>query len=81
MIPSHTTPSNTVTADEDLIDQAQVGQGVPSQDPASAAQFLLDPEEAERETKSVLVDGGMVAGAATGSAIGVVVAGPVGVVV
>lgn len=76
-----TTPLNTITVDEDLIEQAHPGHGVPSQDPASAAQFPLGPEEAKRETKSVLMGGGMVAGAATGAALGVAVAGPVGVVV
>ena len=72
--------SNTAPVDEDLAAQAHPGHGVPSQDPAAAAQFPLEPEEAEREAKSVFVGGGMVAGAATGAAIGIVVAGPVGVV-
>jgi len=76
-----TSPLNAVTVDEDLAKQARPGHGVPSQDPASAAQFPLLPEEAKREANSVLVGGGVVAGAATGAAIGVVVAGPVGVVV
>ena len=78
---SSTTPPNTVAADEDLVEQAHPGHGVPSQDPASAAQFPLKPEEAEREANSVLMGGGMVAGAATGATVGVVVAGPVGVLV
>ena len=81
MYPSSTTPSNTAPVDEDLAEQAHPGHGVPSQDPAAAAQFPLEPAEAEREAKSVFVAGGVVAGAATGAAIGVVVAGPVGVVV
>lgn len=72
---------NPVIVDEDLVEQAHPGQGVPSQDPAFAAQFPLDPEDAEREANSVLTGGGLVAGAATGAAIGVMVAGPVGVVV
>jgi len=76
-----TTPSDTVAVDGDLAEQAHSGRGVPSQDPESAAQFPLAPEEAEREAKSVFVGGGAVAGAATGAAIGVAVAGPVGVVV
>ena len=76
-----TAPLNTVTVDDDLIEQAHPGHGVPSQDPASAAQFPLEPEEAEREANSALTGGGLVAGAATGAAIGVMVAGPVGVVV
>jgi uncharacterized protein YndB with AHSA1/START domain len=78
---SPTTPLNPVTVDEDLAEQAQPGHGVPSQDPASAAQFPLEPEDAQREANSVLTGGGLVAGAATGAAIGVMVAGPVGVVV
>ena len=81
MNPSPTTPSSAVPVDEDLVEQAHPGHGIPSQDPASAAQFALAPAEAEREAKSVLVGGGMVAGAATGAGLGVVVAGPVGVVV
>lgn len=81
MNPSSTTPSNTVAVDEDLVEQAHPGHGIPSQDPASAAQFALDPAEAEREAGSALTGGGMVAGAASGAAVGVVVAGPVGVVV
>jgi len=79
--PPATPPLNTAPVNEDLLEQAHRGRGVPSQDPASAAQFPLKPEEAEREAKSVLMGGGMVAGAATGAALGVVVAGPVGVVV
>jgi non-heme chloroperoxidase len=69
------------TADPDLAEQAHPGYGVPSQDPRPAAQSPLHPEEAEREAKSVLVGGGVMAGAATGAAIGTVVAGPIGVVV
>lgn len=76
-----TTPPITAPVDEDLVEQAHAGHGVPSQDPASAAQFPLQPEEAEREAKSVLMGGGMVAGVATGATVGVVVAGPVGAVV
>lgn len=81
MNPSDTTPLEPVRRDEDLVDQAQPGQGIPSQDPDSAAQFALRPEEAKREAKSVLIGGGVVAGAATGATVGVAVAGPVGVVV
>jgi hypothetical protein len=73
--------SSTVPIDEDLAEQALSGHGVPSQDPDPAAQFRLQPEEANREANSVLVGGSLVAGAATGAAIGVVAAGPVGVVV
>lgn len=67
--------------DEDLIEQAVPGHGVPSQDPDAAAQVPLLPVEAEREVQSVMVGGGVVAGMATGAAIGVAVAGPVGVLV
>ncbi len=74
-------PTEAATVDGDLAEQARPGHGIPSQDPNPAAQTLLNPQEAQREAKSVLVGGGVVAGAATGSAIGVVVAGPVGVVV
>ena len=81
MYPPPTAPSNTAPVDEDLAEQAHPGHGVPSQDPAAAAQFPLEPEEAEREARSVFVGGGMVAGAAAGAGIGIVVAGPVGVVV
>ncbi|MCV2352029.1 alpha/beta fold hydrolase [Paucibacter sp. Y2R2-4] len=72
-------PLNTAVADQDLAEQAVPGHGVPSQDPDPQAQVLLTPEDAEREGKSVLMGGGMVAGAATGAAIGVAVGGPVGV--
>ena len=74
-------PSNTEVVDEDLAEQANPGHGIPSQDPDAAAQTALEPDEAEREANSVLVGGGVVAGAATGAAIGVAVAGPVGVLV
>ncbi len=81
MNPSATPPSNTASADEDLAEQARPGHGIPSQDPNPAAQIALQPEEAEREAKSVLMGGGVVAGMTMGAAIGVAVAGPVGVVV
>jgi len=81
MNPSTTAPPNTAPVDEDLAEQARPGHGIPSQDPDPAAQIPLQPEEAEREAKSVLLGGGLVAGAATGATIGVVVAGPVGVLV
>lgn len=74
-----TPPASHTPVDGDLAEQANPGQGIPSQDPDAAAQTLLEPHEAEREGKSVLVGGGMVAGAATGAAIGVAVAGPVGI--
>lgn len=76
-----TAPLKTESADQDIAEQAHPGQGVPSQDPDSAAQFALKPKEAEREAKSALIGGGVVAGAATGAALGAVIAGPVGVVV
>jgi non-heme chloroperoxidase len=75
-----TPPTHTAPVDEDMAQQANPGHGIPSQDPKSAAQTPLEPDEAEREGKSVLVGGGMVAGAAAGAAIGVAVAGPVGIV-
>ena len=78
---STTLPSHIAPHDEDLAEQARPGHGVPSQDPNPAAQISLEPEEAEREAKSVLTGGGMVGGAAIGATIGVVVGGPVGVVV
>ena len=81
MNPSATPPSNTAPVDKDLAEQARPGHGIPSQDPNPAAQTALEPEEAEREAKSVFMGGGLVAGAATGATIGVAVAGPVGVVV
>ena len=81
MNPAATAPSNAAPADEDLAEQARPGHGVPSQDPDPAAQARLEPDDAEREAKSVLMGGGVVAGMATGAAIGVAVAGPVGVVV
>lgn len=73
--------ANTLAADEDLAEQARPGHGVPSQDPDPAAQRLLNPQDAEREAKSVLAGGGVVVGLATGAAVGVALAGPVGVVV
>jgi hypothetical protein len=78
---STTVPSNTAPPDEDSDEQARPGHGIPSQDPNPAAQIALEPEEAEREAKSVMAGGGMVGGAAIGATIGVAVAGPVGVVV
>ena len=74
-------PSQTAPRDEDLAEQARPGHGVPSQDPNPTAQIPLEPEEAEREAKSVLTGGAAVGGAAVGAAIGVVIGGPVGVVV
>ena len=76
-----TQPTGVKPVDPDLAEQAVPGHGVPSQDPDLAAQVVLDPEEAERESKSVLVGGGLVAGTAAGAAVGAAVAGPVGVLV
>ena len=78
---STTLPLNTAPADEDLAEQARPGHGIPSQDPNPAAQIALEPEEAEREAKSVMTGGGVVGGAAIGATIGVAVGGPVGGVV
>lgn len=69
------------TADTDMAEQALPGHGIPSQDPDPAAQHALAPEEAERESKSALMGGGMMTGAAAGAAIGVAVGGPLGVFV
>lgn len=74
-------PLPTPPVDDDLAAQARQGQGVPSQDRDAAAQFVLEPGEAEREAKSVWMGGGIVGGAALGAGIGIAVAGPVGVVV
>lgn len=72
--------SSTTPIDEELAEQTHRSHGVPSQDLDPAAQFALQPKEAKREAKSVLVGGSLVAGAATGAGIGVLAAGPVGVV-
>ena len=77
-----TTPlPNTLSADSDMTEQANPGHGIPSQDPDAAAQTPLEPHDVEREANSVLIGGGVMAGAATGAAIGIAVAGPVGVLV
>lgn len=78
---STTQPTGVKPVDPDLAGQAVPGHGVPSQDPDPAAQVALDPEEAERESRSALTGGGLVAGSAAGAAVGAVVAGPVGVLV
>ena len=72
-------PEDVQPVDPDLAEQAVPGHGVPSQDPNPAAQVGLNPEEAERESKSALIGGGLVAGSAAGAAVGAVVAGPVGI--
>lgn len=78
---STTQPTGVKPVDPDLAEQAVPGHGVPSQDPNPAAQVALDPEEAERESKSALIGGSLVAGVAAGAAVGAAVAGPVGVLV
>ncbi len=78
---SASAPTDTKPVDPDLAEQAVSGHGIPSQDPEAAAQVGLSPAEAERESKSVLMGGGLVAGMAAGAAVGAVVAGPVGIVV
>lgn len=78
---SSNTPLNTVPDDQEFEEQAHLGQGTPSQDPEAVAQFPMKAEETDREATSVLVGGGVVAGAVAGAAIGLVVAGPVGAVV
>ncbi len=67
--------------DPDLVEQAQPGHGVPSQDPSVSAQVGLTASEASRETSFSLVGGGAMAGVAVGAAVGATVAGPVGIVV
>ncbi len=81
MNPSAPAPPTTAPVDKDLAEQAQPGHGVPSQDPDSAAQVPLEPQEVQREANSVLMAGSVMAGMATGAVIGVAVAGPVGVLV
>jgi pimeloyl-ACP methyl ester carboxylesterase len=76
-----TSPSNSPPVDGDMAEQANPGHGIPSQDPESAAQTPLAPQDVEREANSVLVGGGAMAGAATGAAIGIAVVGPVGVLI
>ena len=78
---STTQPTTVKPVDPDLAEQAVPGHGVPSQDPNPAAQVGLNPEEAQRESKSVLIGGGLVAGSAAGAAVGAAFAGPVGVIV
>ena len=76
-----TPPAGATPADPDLVAQAIPGHGIPSQDPEPAAQVGLTPAEAEREAKSVLAGGAVVAGLAAGAAVGAAVAGPVGILV
>ena len=81
MNPLNTPTPDTESVDSDLVEQANPGHGIPSQDPDPVAQTMLEPEDAEREANSVLTGGGALAGVAAGVAVGAVVAGPVGVLV
>ncbi len=81
MLSSANLPPNTTPVDEDMVEQARPGHGIPSQDPTFAAQFPLEPDEATREANSTLTGGGLIAGMTAGAVIGVMVAGPVGVAV
>lgn len=76
-----TGPLDAEPADKDLAEQALPGHGIPSQDPEPAAQIPITAAESDRESNSVLMGGGMIAGAATGAAVGAALAGPVGVLV
>lgn len=76
-----TRPLDVDPADKDLAEQALPGHGIPSQDPEPAAQIPITAAESDRESSSVLMGGGMIAGAATGAAVGAALAGPVGVLV
>lgn len=79
------TPNNVqakpASDDTDMARQARPGYGIPSQDPRPGAQSPLVGAEAEREANSVFAGGGVVAGAITGSAIGLLAAGPPGAMV
>jgi pimeloyl-ACP methyl ester carboxylesterase len=77
----HMNPPATAPVDQDLVEQARPGHGVPSQDPDLAAQFPREPADVKREVQSVFLGGGAVAGVATGATIGAVVAGPAGLAV
>ncbi|MFN3440559.1 MAG: hypothetical protein ACK41V_22875 [Acidovorax sp.] len=81
MNPSLIAAVEDTPVDGDLAEQAAPGHGVPSQDPNPAAQQILSPAEADRESQSALVGGGVMAGAAAGAAVGVAVGGPVGALV
>lgn len=74
-------PLDVEPVDPDLAEQALPGHGIPSQDPEPAAQIPITAAESDRESSSVLMGGGVIAGAATGAAVGAALAGPVGVLV
>jgi phage tail tape-measure protein len=78
---STTQQASVKPVDPDLAEQAVSGHGVPSQDPTPAAQVALEPGEAERESQSAMMGGGVIAGSAAGAAVGAAVGGPVGVLV
>ena len=80
-LPPTPLPTTVAEVDPDLAEQARPGHGIPSQDPSPGAQFRLAPQDAEREAQSVLVGGGVIAGAAAGAAVGVMLVGPVGVLI
>lgn len=67
--------------DPDLADQAVPGHGITSQDPDQAAQIRMGKAEALRESRSTMMAGFMIFGAALGSAAGAAVGGPVGIFV
>jgi hypothetical protein len=81
MTTPHDAPRKPSPDDTDLARQARPGYGIPSQDPRPGAQSPLAGAEAEREARSVFAGGGVVAGAITGSAIGLLAAGPAGALI
>lgn len=68
------------TPDQDLQRMAKHGHGVPSQDPRPEAQQPLGEVERLREVQSSFSGGGMLAGIALFASVGVLIAGPLGVV-
>lgn len=70
------TAPHTAPADLDLAEQARPGYGIPSQDTNPEVQLPLEAPEVEREADSVLMGGGVIAGAAAGAGVGAMVAGP-----
>lgn len=68
--------------DPDFAGQTVPGHGVPSQDHNPAAQIRMDKAEALRESKSTMVAGFMIFGAAldaaVGGTVGIFVGGAVG---
>ena len=65
--------------DQDLHHMAKIGHGVPSQDPSAQAQYPLDEAERLRELQSSFSGGGLLSGIALGAPLGMLCAGPVGV--